>query len=258
MMKKKGDPVKLSAIFLSILSSLIGIQTWACVSAPKDFTLKDSTFSQVANLGLSSNCGFALWLTSKKQDAATELVYKKRDQIIENWEKRNPEASSKDRLDFKKDVTLDNPTPLPLFEHSLTTKNKSFCFKTDDDKECTTAGTFNLTEEKKIFGIIEFTEEQAFIFSVDEKGKKDIRKPYLKISLIPENSAEIISFHHSKPVGRMHVNGETCAKSAPTANGSLELYGKEYIPNSAGCKGSYAVKDFKPTVAKDSVGRQKR
>lgn len=236
----------------------------ACIQIPEDLTLTGASFSEHLSLGVGSNCGFSLGVSSKRENAIVKDRSDKWNQEFTKWKEQNSESetdteeSKRAELDGKYgkygDIAREVDFTLVNSEGKIcvSSRMKNVCAKSDkncrdfkDIKNCSNQ-TMVVKDSGKPVAIVKKTGEGTFVLSVDSKGKEDPTKPFLKIVTFGKSGANIEAIENGSIIGKAEIKAEACSRSMGSPRGGqLDLRGKLYQTEGAGCKGSLVGTEYK-------------
>jgi hypothetical protein len=240
----------------------------ACIPLPENITLQGSTFAEALEMSLSTQCSVSIEFTSVSETNAKAELQRKKDEEFKIWRQNNfgvtyTSLSSNYReienaiwkkLDEK---YPDKPTTV---KHTIETKDGIACLQIVNTKECKKEDTALIKDAGKPVSLLQVKDNEAFVFSVDAQGEKDMRKPYLKLTPKGKVGADIEAIESGTTIGKMDIPGEDCSQAsargsfakggigiggdAAGGSGNLELRGKQYISEGAGCSGGFVSEDL--------------
>ena len=166
-------------------------------------------------------------------------------------------------LEIPKAITIKNSSFRSLKHGSncqvrITVANQSFNF--NEFAEFKSGPIFG--PGGKAIAMVEKTETNLFVFSVDAAGNKDLKQTYLRIA--PDAAGATTGKHvvvdavrNSKTVGRMDLVAGACSRSfAPPSAGvaDFELEGSSFTQSGAGCKSGLEQSPFVSEGASERAG----
>lgn len=232
-----------------VVAQFVSFQAEACPSFPNNITLEGATFSGLT-IGTRKNGGFSMEISRAEDKEKDDRVWGRYLAAITAWEKSHETPDWDDKPAYERHRREQEAFQADTMKRLRDAEGVQFdrirvvdgavCF--EEGSRCSTSGSHPLKDASgAIIGILEAGPSGVILFSVDAQGRKDVRKPYLKVVPITESTrytaARIEAYDRSQQVGQIEVFGSAATRGALGGRGALDLRGKAFSSTGSGCSG---------------------